>query len=130
MFRHGAALVVVLIVVGIFYRWTEPYMLVGTLALAFFAWLLYVMPRFVLRRLLISDDGGRGLPVRTSEKDAPVMPPAKQSVWNQAWRPIAIGLVGVGLFLIYTQEELRPITTAVLTAAVPALIPQLLGRSG
>jgi hypothetical protein len=130
MLQHGAALLVVLIVVGIFYRWTEPDMLVGILALAFFAWLLYVMPQFILHRVLMSDEGRQELPGRTPEEGLPAMPPAKPSVWTQAWRPIAVGLVGIGFFLLYTQEELRPITTAVLTAAVPALIPQLLGRSG
>jgi hypothetical protein len=57
-------------------------------------------------------------------------PQKEHSAWGQIWRPVVVGLALIGLFLIYTQEELRPITMAILPAVVTALLPQLFSGLG
>jgi VanZ family protein len=44
-----------------------------------------------------------------------------RSAWTQVWRPMAMGVVLIAVFLMFTQEQYRAITIAFL-GALPGLL--------
>jgi hypothetical protein len=126
-----AVLIVLLIVLVGFTIWPNPSMFLGAAAVGLFMLVLYALPRMInegLRALHQPAVDGR----ETAEADQESMPepnrPAAVSSLSHILWPVKIGLVALVGFIIFTQEEYRPIALAALATILPEiskLLPEL-----
>ena len=124
-----AVLALLLILLVGFTIWPSPSVFLGVAAVGLFTLVLYALPR-------ITDEGLRALhrpavngPEQPEAQQEPEPSPqrAVNSLSQILW-PVKIGLVALVGFIIFTQEEYRPIALAALATILPEiskLVPEL-----
>lgn len=126
-----AALILLLTLLVGFTFWPDSSVFLGVTAAGLFALVLYALPQIInegLRALHQPAMDGREPPESEQE---PMPEPNRSSQANSLshilW-PVKIGLIALAGFIIFTQEEYRPIALAALATILPEiskLLPEL-----
>ena len=124
-----AVLVFLLILVVAFTIWPNPPVFFGLAAVALFFHILSTLPRITeegLSKLRPAIDGEQQ-PEQQKSQDELDRPGTVNPMSHILW-PVKIGLVALAGFIIFTQEEYRPIALAALATILPEiskLLPEL-----
>ena len=124
-----AVLVFLLILVVAFTIWPNPPVFFGLAAVALFFHILSALPRITeegLSKLRPAIDGQQQ-PEQQKSQDELDRPGTVNFLSHILW-PVKIGLVALAGFIIFTQEEYRPIALAALATILPEiskLLPEL-----
>ena len=129
-----AVLVLLLILVMGFIIWPSPSVFLGVAAVGLFMQILYTLPQITneglrsLHRQLRPTINGPQQPETQPKPQDEQDRPGTVSFWSQILWPVKIGLVALAGFIIFTQEEYRPIALAALATILPEiskLLPEL-----
>ena len=126
-----AVLILLLILLVGFTIWPSPSVFLGVAAVGLFVLVLYALPRMINEGLRAlhqpAIDGHEAAEGRQEPEKEPSRPAAVSSLSHILW-PVKIGLVALVGFIIFTQEEYRPIALAALDTILPEiskLLPEL-----
>jgi hypothetical protein len=129
-----AALLSLLLAVIGFMLWPSLNVVLGVAAAVLFLQILHRLPGVADEGLGAMDRTGRPAAGHRGRREAEpasqdaAEEPGPANFWNQILWPVKMGLVALAGFIIFTQEEYRPIALAVLAAILPEiskLLPEL-----